>query len=129
VISGNAWTTTYSVIGGCADEDVYHNGTLDAGEDFNNNGRIEAGNIVTVSPSSVTTDASGFALVNVTYPQEYAYYLDVDLSASASVSGTEFVRTSHFMVPGIATDFNTTNTSPPGPVSPFGTANACNNPL
>jgi hypothetical protein len=116
----------------CADEDVNHNGILDPGEDFNSNGHIDAGNIAAVAPispaTSVITGSDGRVLVNVTYPQEYAYYLDVALSASANVSGTEYVRTSNFMLPGASTDFNSTNTSPPGPVSPFGTANSCLNP-
>ena len=123
------WTTSYSVAGGCLDEDVNHNGTLDATEDFNTSGRIEAGNIALVSPSNAVTDAQGFVLVAVYYPQEYAYYLDVALSASTTVQGTEYVRTANFALPGTATDFNDTNKAPPGPVSPFGTANACTNPL
>jgi hypothetical protein len=32
------------------------------------------------------------------------------------------------MLPGLGTDFNTTTTGAPGPVSPFGTANTCTNP-
>ena len=67
-------------------------------------------------------------LVNVTYPQEYAYYLDVALSASTSVSGTEYVRTSNFMLPGASTDFTNNTVAPPGPVSPFGTSTICTNP-
>jgi hypothetical protein len=64
----------------------------------------------------------------VFYPQEYAYYLDVLLSASTTVQGTEYVRTSRFALPGIASDFNSLNTAPPGPVSPFGRATSCSNP-
>ena len=88
-------------------------------------GRIEAGNIAAVSPSNGSTDSSGFLLVSVFYPQEYAYYLEVDLSASATVQGTEYVRTSRFLVPGSAPDFNNTNQAPPGIVSPFGTGGSC----
>ncbi len=121
VIVGTGWGTSYTDAAGCADEDVDRDGVLDAGEDFNSSGRIEAGNIVTVTPSNATTDANGFVLVTVFYPQEYAYYLDVSLSASATVSGTEYVRSSNFMVPGVSTDFNDVKIAPPGPVSPFGT--------
>lgn len=119
------WTTTYSVPEGCPDEDVNRNGQLDFGEDLNDSGRLEAGNIASVSPASATTDSAGVALVTVTYPQEFAYYLDVELSASATVQGTEYVRSSKFMLAGSAADFNSTTTAPPGPVSPFGTANTC----
>lgn len=129
VSPATGWTTTYTVAGGCADEDVNRNGILDSGEDFNTSTRIEAGNIAAVTPSNATTDADGFALVSVYYPQEYAYYLDVTLSASATVQGTEYVRTSSFMLPGSSTDFNSTTNAAPGPVSPFGSATVCTNPL
>ena len=146
------WATAYTVIGGsagsiaglvgqgCPDEDTLglvqnqRNGILDvitpgAGgiEDYNDNGHLDAGNIASVSPSNASTDANGFVLVSVFYPQEYAYYLDVSLSASTTVQGTEYVRTSRFTLPGVATDFDGT-TGPPGPISPFGVANSCINP-
>jgi hypothetical protein len=101
---------------------------LDPGEDFNNSGRLEAGNIATVTPSNAVTDAQGFVLVSVFYPQEYAEYLDVALSASTTVQGTEYVRTSRFLVAGTASDFNSATIAPPGFVSPFGVAATCNNP-
>lgn len=121
VANTDGWTTVYTDVAGCADEDVDRDGVLDNGEDFNTSGRIEAGNIATVTPSNGTTDANGFVLVTVFYPQEYAYYVDVSLSASATVAGTEYVRSSNFQVPGIVTDFNDEDIAPPGPVSPFGT--------
>jgi hypothetical protein len=117
----------------CTDEDTNRNGVLDlapivtTSEDFNNSGRLEAGNIATVSPTSISTDQSGFALLTVTYPQEYAYYLTVSLSASTTVQGTEYVRTSQFMLPGSSEDFSSTTIIPPGASSPFGTANSCSN--
>jgi hypothetical protein len=127
------WGTNYSVPGGCQDEDTLtpgglRNGVLDAGEDFNSSGRLEAGNIASVSPSNAVTDSQGFVLVNVFYPQEYAYYLDVALSASTTVQGTEYVRTSRFRLSGSATDFNSTNNAPPGVVSPFGVGVTCSDP-
>jgi hypothetical protein len=135
VAPATGWTTTYTVTGPpvwCADEDVNHNGTLDPGEDFNGNGIIDAGNIAVVSAvapaTSVVTGSDGRVLVNVTYPQQYAYYLDVALSASTAVSGTEYVHTSNFMLPGSSTDFSNAQVAPPGPVSPFGTATVCTNP-
>jgi len=120
VAPATGWSTSYSVPAGCPDEDVNRNGVLDVGEDFNNSTRIEAGNIASVSPSNATTDADGFVLVNVYYPQEFAYYLDVSLSASTTVQGTEYVRSSNFMVGGVATDFNDATKAPPGIISPFG---------
>jgi hypothetical protein len=128
IAPATGWSTTYTVPGGCPDEDVNRNGVLDTGEDFNASLRIEAGNIASVSPSNATTDADGFVLVNVFYPQEFAYYLAVSLSASTTVQGTEYVRASNFVLSGLATDFNDATKAPPGPTSPFGTANSCANP-
>jgi hypothetical protein len=108
----------------CADEDVNHNGVLDPGEDFNGNGRLEAGNIALVTPRSVVTNDTGYALVDVIYPKEYAYWLTVSLEALTSVQGTEYARTSTFVLPGASTDFSTQNIGPPGPDSPFG-VNIC----
>jgi hypothetical protein len=104
----------------CTDEDANRNGQLDPGEDFNLSGRLEAGNIALVTPRLVSTNDQGFALVDVLYPQDHAYWLEVSIEARASVSGTEFVRTSTFLVPGSSTDFNNENIAPPGPTSPFG---------
>lgn len=144
VVVGTRWGTTYTVPAGtpgtlnggqgCQDEDTLgvlanqRNGILDPGEDYNSNGRMEAGNIATVTPSNAVTDANGFVAVNVFYPQEYAYYLDVSLSASTTVQGTEYVRTSRFSLPGSASDFSDVDKSPPGPVSPFGDETSCSNP-
>ena len=74
------------------------------------------------------TNADGFALVRVLYPQQYAYYLTVDLSASTTVQGTEYVRNNRFMLPGSADDFNDVQIAPPGVQSPFGVAASCNDP-
>jgi hypothetical protein len=155
----STWTTCYTipqdaancVIGlvpdatvsmGCADEDFNRNGILDPGE--NNNGNnpatissqnplgvptLEAGNIASVTPANPTTDATGFVLVHVFYPQEYAYYLQVTLQAQATVQGTAFSAMSTFMLAGIDTDFNSLTTEPPGITSPFGKSNTCSNML
>jgi hypothetical protein len=117
---------------GCPDEDVNRNGVLDAGEDANTSGRIEAGNILTVAPhngsgSSVTTDANGFALLDVFYPQEFAYWLEVTLEARTSVQGTEFKESTTFVPPGLDSDFQV-STGPPGFQSPFGVDGVCATP-
>lgn len=111
----------------CSDEDVNRNGVLDTNpnEDFNGSGRLEAGNIALVTPNAVQTNSSGFAIVDVLYPQEYAYWLEVTLEARAGVAGTETARASSFLLPGSTADFSTLNVGPPGPTSPFG-VNACN---
>jgi hypothetical protein len=123
------WVTrTYAL---CNDEDLDRDGVLDAtpDEDFNNNNKIDAGNIATVTPRNVSTNANGFALVSVVYPQEYAEYLNVTLQARAAVQGTEFVREAKFLLPILASDVDDEDISPPGPVSPFGMAASCGDPL
>ena len=111
----------------CDDEDANRNGILDSGEDFNGNGTLDAGNVALVTPANVATDGSGFVAVDVFYPQEFARWVEVTLSATASVQGTEAVETSEFTLPILLDDVKTT-TSPPGQTSPFGTAGTCSDP-
>ena len=119
---------------GCPDEDINNrNGVLDPGEDFNTSGRIEAGNIATAvaqagGGSTVKTDANGFAIVDVYYPQEYAEWLEVTLEARTTVQGTEFAESTTFILPILASDVNQQNVQPPGVVSPFGTDGDCATP-
>jgi hypothetical protein len=111
---------------GCRDEDANRNGTLDlapVSEDDNGNGRLDAGNIVTVTPANAVTDQNGFVLVKIFYPQQYARWLQIDLSASATVQGSEYSRTSTFILPISADDLSSSG-SPPGVISPFGDVNA-----
>lgn len=119
--------------GPCADEDVNRNGQLDAGEDNNGSGRIEAGNIATVSAQggggSLVTDVDGSGLVNVVYPQEFANWVDVTLTATTSVQGTEFAESSSFRLTVAADDIDDSAESPPGNPSPFGTGSSCNDTL
>lgn len=109
----------------CIDEDTLvpgtaRNGVLDPGEDFNNSGRLEAGNIALATPRQVVTNDQGFALVDVLYPQDVAYWLEVSIEARTSVQGTEFARSQTFLLPGSTADFSSLQTGPPGPTSPFG---------
>src|SRR5262249_8681381 len=137
VWNGAIWATRPGIealpAAGCPDEDVNRNGVLNAGEDRNANMRIEAGNIASVAAqgsggSTVRTDVNGFALVDVYYPQEYAYWLEVTLEARTSVQGTEFSERTTFLVPGSSTDFATETNTPPGYTSPFGTDGLCGTP-
>jgi len=118
------------VRGPCADEDVNRNGVLDAGEDFNNSGRIEAGNIATVvaqngSGGNFVTDAAGFGIVDVIYAQDHARWVEVTLEATTSVQGTEFAKASNFVLPINGDDVDSENEAPPGVISPFGSSASC----
>jgi Bacterial Ig-like domain (group 1) len=148
VVVGGAWATCYTIpqdlanciVGtppastvtlGCKDEDTNRNGILDPLENKDGinpatgTATLEAGNIAAVAPSSISTDANGFAIVSVFYPQEYAYYLQVTLQAQATVQGTAFSAQSTFLLPGSAPDFSNVKSAPPGIVSPFGTSAFC----
>jgi len=76
----------------------------------------------------VTTDKNGFGLFWVYYPQEYADWLEVALTAQLTVQGTEFTETTKFVPPGSATDFNNITSRPPGYTSPFGVDGFCATP-
>jgi hypothetical protein len=139
-VGATSWQTTTGPAGGCLDEDKLtgnpsfdRNGVLDAGEDNNMNGRIEAGNIAsavanTGGGGTLTTDVNGFGLIDVYWPQEYAYYLEVTLEARTSVQGTEFTESTTFLLDGAASDFNSATVAPPGVTSAFGTDLDCSTP-
>jgi len=125
----SAWVQNLTA-GPCADEDVNRNGVLDAGEDFNNSGRIEAGNIATVvaqngSGGNFVTDAAGFGIVDVIYAQDHARWVEVTLEATTSVQGTEFAKASNFVLPINGEDVDSENEAPPGVISPFVSSASC----
>ena len=123
-VGGDAWVTY--VTAQCQNEDRNLNGILDTPPDFdlNNNGRIEPGNQVGV-PGSVTTDATGYAVIQLRYPQQYAYYMNVMIRATANVAGTESRAEQIWLLEGISTDFNKKDNAPPGVISPFGSSANC----
>ncbi|MFK8029206.1 MAG: Ig-like domain-containing protein [Gammaproteobacteria bacterium] len=112
----NAWISI--VNDRCDDEDFNRNGILDLGEDINFNNTIEAGNIATVAPANgatdIITDSSGFAFIDIFYPQEYGGWLEVELEARASVQGTESSETAIYLLNVAASDTEDLDTSPPG---------------
>ncbi len=82
----------------CQSEDTNHNGRLDAGEqDLNGDGTLTPPAVVTiaadtqqtptVSKATVTTDSNGFGYFNLTYPQDQAYWLEVELVAQTTLAG------------------------------------------
>ncbi len=106
----------------CEEEDQNRNGVLDPGEDINNNGRIDVGNNALIT-GTATTDAVGQSLINISYAQEFGSWLQVVVEARAEVEGSEFSQTASFLLPTLATDVNTTQTSPPGNAVPLDPAN------
>jgi hypothetical protein len=140
VPSGAPYTTTPPGVTVCQNEDINHNGILDAGEDFNGNGKLDPGNVAAVSPGTVTTapttvtsgsstiTVDGSAALIISYPEDHALWVQVTLTATATVSGSQSSTSSTFWLPILATYVTTTTTSPPGYLSPYGVATSCANP-
>jgi hypothetical protein len=118
--------TTAPAEWGCYNEDVNYNGILDAGEDYNGNGLLTPGNVAVVTGSTVT-DVSGFALAKIEYAKAYAHWAQVTLRATVggTVAGTESSDTTSFELPGLASDYTSLSSTPPGQPSPFGMGTAC----
>jgi hypothetical protein len=132
----------------CADEDLPpRNGSLDlvngvigTGEDVNTSGQLEAGNVALVAAvapgasagdpcasagatgtaADVTTNDQGLARLCVIWPQNYSWWVDVQIEARATVSGTEFSAQQVFLLPALASDITDISASPPNQFSPFG---------
>ena len=100
---------------------------MDAGEDLNNNGKLDPRPVATFDSGglvkTVETDANGFADFFIVYAKEFAFWVDVQLIATASVAGSEGRDQRTFMLTGLAADYQNVNNDPPGNPSPFGRGN------
>lgn len=114
----------------CANEDDNRNGVLEAGEDNNGNGALEPRKAdVRVRLLSTKTNASGSAVLEVTYDQDHGSWVDAVITVSASgIAGTEG-RAVYTLspVPVDAAQIRNTNATPAFVVSPYGQSNSCNN--
>ncbi len=113
----------------CENEDININGILDDGEDTNGDGMLTPGNVAT-APGTVTTDEDGRGLIKITYGQSYGYWVDINLIASAKVTGSESFNQAIFTLPVLFSDVSSENNTPPlqgvGTAGPFGGAQNCN---
>lgn len=98
----------------CAAEDANQNGQLDPGEDTNNNMKLEPTNSAATSASSITSASDGSASFSLLYPQSHCNWVQVELTATVRVGGSESVETSRFFLSCLASDLNNTDISPPG---------------
>ncbi len=103
----------------CRNEDANANGILDPGEDDNGDGVLWPGNVVAVSPATVQT-ANGQATISLAYAESFVPWVQVRLTASATVAGTESRTDAEFVVPGDSKDFTVQSNPPAGVTSPFG---------
>lgn len=118
------WFPVYSA--SCDSEDEDNNGTLDAGEDINNSGNLTPGNKASITPSA-TTDSTGFTFADITYTKDTAYWVELKVTATAKVAGTEATDTATFILPGATGDYTSETVAPPGQTSQFGIGNSCLN--
>jgi hypothetical protein len=111
----------------CVNEDTNRNGILDSGEDINHNGKLDPGLPVVISPSTVTTDTSGNATFFMSFGKNYAWWLWTEITARASVGGTESTQVAPYSLEMVSSDA-TSKSSPPNKTSPFGKATVCTDP-
>jgi adhesin/invasin len=83
------------------------------------------GAVVTTDVSSAVTGTGGTASVNLIYPKDHAYWVQVALTATATVAGTQNSTTAQFILPGLSTDYTSQTVAPPGQVSPYGQSTTC----
>jgi hypothetical protein len=120
----NTGVVTYTAgITACPNEDENNNGIYDPSVDPGN-GTLYPGSIAAVAPGTVTTDSNGSATFNVIYPQDHAGWVQVILSATTLVSGTQSTTSATFWLPMSAQDIDE-QAAPPGQISPYGTATTC----
>jgi len=131
-VCGNSWVQYDGITPGCGvsgpltvptacyNEDVNLTGVYNAAEDINGDGVLEPGDIAIVTTDPVTTGSDGTAIFTIEWPEDHSLWVAVDLTAKASVAGTESSSTTTFVLPILATYVTTTTTSPPGAVSPYG---------
>jgi hypothetical protein len=122
-------TTPNTFIYTCANEDVDLTGIYSLTKDTNTNGVLDPGEIATVSPSTaqtaVVTDTAGNKLAGsinllVSYPEDHADWVEVQLVATATVAGTQSTATSTFWLKMLAAKLSDKTVSPPGQISPYG---------
>jgi hypothetical protein len=75
--------------------------------------------------SSGKTDALGMAVVSVLYPRDRAYWVEVELTVTGTVAGTESLARSTLWLPGLAKDYTDRDVAPSGMISPYGTYPSC----
>jgi len=54
--------------------------------------------------------------------------VEITLTATATVSGTESTTSTKIVLEGASADYTSATISPPGYVSPYGSATSCANP-
>jgi len=131
--SSHGYASTIAGLDACNTEDPNNDGIED--DDYNGDfgskqpGEpvIYPGQVASTDVGSAVTASGGTAKVNLIYPKDHAVWVPVRLTATATVQGSQSSTSVDFWLPGLADDYNKQNNTPPGVVSPYGTANTCAN--
>jgi hypothetical protein len=83
------------------------------------------GSAAATDVSSAATSTGGTAQVNLIYPKDHAFWVQVALTATATVQGTQNSTTATFWLPGLAADYTNQAIEPPGFISPYGQNPTC----
>lgn len=112
----------------CPNEDINANGSLDAGEDTNGDGRLTPGIIGTIAfPGEDQTDENGQATLEIRYPKAFGPWTDVEISVFGQSAGSEAVESQQFTFSVAAADLTDDASSPPR--NPFGSGTNCTDTL
>lgn len=105
----------------CPNTDIDQNGIVDVGEST----PVRPGNVVVATPGLLTTDGTGRATFSLQYGEQYAWWVDVNVVARASVSGTETRSTLPISPLPMLIDDVKLQAAPANRHSPFGTGTSC----
>lgn len=136
----DSWVATTTAE--CPSEDANGNGALDGGEDTDGDGILDPRNAATIIPhpdetptiipgsATLQTDDSGFGYFTVAFPKSEASWVHMQMTAEASDGLPGNTVNYNFTLPVLLQDVSNVDTAPPGGLinSPYGTANACNDP-
>jgi len=129
-IVGSGWASDVALGNrspACPNEDLNKNGVLDVGEDTNLNGKLDPRIPLTLTKlNGGVTDANGMGQLQIEYPKSFGSWVDVDLTVSVLVSGSEgrWIQ-SIVHLPVAAEDANNTAADPAFSESPYGTTPSC----
>ena len=111
----------------CQGEDVDLDGVRDDGEDVNGSSQLEPFAAALIEGPAPTINENGIAEIDIIYPQSHNGWTEVNLTVTATVTGTESFNETTFFLQGLAADFTNVEAPPPGQVSPYGSApDGCN---
>ena len=113
-----------NVVASCASEDVDDDGNLDAGEDINNNKKLDPTHDATVTSSGVT-DEKGKVTIEVIYPKNTSWWSEQRIESTTAVNGTEYKEYTNFILPVLGADVSNEKNIPPNILSPYGTWGTC----